>query len=113
MPAVSFAALWVPGRRGAGGRGEGVHLPRVLATVVWWGAARHCRGPLGLCEVCPRTNGACPVTPGPPGRLTRLLRDAECRRGNAVCFFRPWAQLNSGGMTLPLVLPPAENHSSW
>lgn len=61
MPAVSFAALWVPGRRGAGGRGEGVHLPRVLPTVVWWGAARHCRGPLGLCEVCPRTNGACPA----------------------------------------------------
>lgn len=59
MPAVSFAALWVPGRRRAGGRGEDV--PRVLATVVWWGAARHCRGPLGLCEVCPRTNGACPA----------------------------------------------------
>lgn len=112
MPAVSFAALWVPGRRGAGGR-EDVRLPRVLADRGLVGGSPALQGTAGALRSLPPTNGACPVTPGPPGRLTRLLRDAECRRGNAVCFFRPWAQLNSGGMTLPLVLPPAENHSSW
>lgn len=106
MPAVSFAALWVPGRRRAGGRGEGVHLPRVLADRGLVGGSPALQGTAGALRSLP------PDQWGVPGRLTRLLRDAECRRGNAVCFFRPWAQLNSGGMTLPLVLPPAENHSS-
>lgn len=51
------------GPRETQGRGGGrtCACPACSPTVVWWGAARHCRGPLGLCEVCPRTNGACPA----------------------------------------------------
>lgn len=65
MPAVSFAALWVPGRRGAGGRGEGVHLPRVLADRGLVGSSPALQGTAGALRSLPPDKWGVPGDPEP------------------------------------------------